>query len=119
MATHLTDENVKAAKKEGTFAASELRVNSFASGASIRGTSCQGFALAKTTGGRVLVPQALVDPGDPTQTPSGYGSQQDQAEVGDVAVVDEASGDLLLASLQALPSGLVRSMQASSVGHDH
>ena len=63
-----------------------------------KGSSCQSFALAKTgpPGGRVLLPQALVDPGDPNENPSGYGSsRQDQAEVGDVAVIDEASGEPL------------------------
>jgi DNA-binding beta-propeller fold protein YncE/mono/diheme cytochrome c family protein len=121
-ATHLTDENLKAASKAGTLpdTLSNLRFSAF--GGNGKGSSCQGFALAKTgsPGGRVLIPQALVDPGDPSENPSGYGSsRQDQAEVGDIAVIDESNGDLFVASLQTTPANLARSMQSSSSGHDH
>jgi DNA-binding beta-propeller fold protein YncE len=121
-ATHFTEENLKAAFKAGTLGdtVSNLRFNAF--GGNGKGSSCQGFALAKTgnPGGRVLIPQALVDPGDPNENPSGYGSsRQDQAEVGDVAVIDEANGELFMASLQTTPANLARSMQSSSTGHDH
>ncbi len=117
--THPTEENVKAAMKAGTLGtnASAFRFTTFAGS----GTSCQGFALAKTEDprGRVLVPQALVDPGDPNGNPEGYGNPQtDQTEVGDVAVLDESRGDLLLASLQVAQSRLARSMRSDS-SHDH
>jgi hypothetical protein len=90
-------------------------------GADGKGTSCQSFALAKTAApaGRVLVPQALVDPGDPEDHPSGYGSpRQDQTEVGDVAVLDAATGDVLLSSLQPAEAATARSMR-SGAAHDH
>jgi mono/diheme cytochrome c family protein len=66
-----------------------------------RTQSCQGFALAKTEDprGRVLLPQALVDPGVLTERPSGYGGDDHTAEAGDVAVVDGSTGDVLRASL--------------------
>jgi DNA-binding beta-propeller fold protein YncE len=117
--THPTEENVKAAMKAGTLGtnASAFRFTTFAGS----GTSCQGFALAKTEDprGRILVPQALVDPGDPNGNPEGYGNPQtDQTEVGDVAVLDESRGDLLLASLQVAQSRLARSMRSDS-SHDH
>ena len=44
-----------------------------ADGADLR-AGCQGFALAKSEGGRVFAPMVSVDPGDPRSTPSGYGS---------------------------------------------
>jgi DNA-binding beta-propeller fold protein YncE len=102
--THLTKEVIEKAAKTGLVgqATSSFRFNAF--GGDGRGSSCQGFALAKTEAqyGRVLLPQALVDPGDITETPSGYGGGGfTQAEIGDVAVVDESNGDVLFASLQA------------------
>ncbi|MGO9837151.1 MAG: hypothetical protein ACLP1X_23390 [Polyangiaceae bacterium] len=117
--THPTEENVKAAAKAGTLGASEamFRFTTFAG----KGTSCQGFALAKTAdpSGRVLVPQALVDPGDPNETTPGYGNpRNDQTEVADVAVLDESHGDLLIASLQVPQSRLMRSMRNDSA-HNH
>ena len=121
-ATHFTEENLKTAIKAGTLGdnSSNVRVNAF--GGNGKGSSCQGFALAKTgsPGGRVLIPQALVDPGDPNENPSGYGSsRQDQAEVGDIAVIDEGNGELFMASLQTTPANLFRQMQSSTQGHDH
>lgn len=120
-ATHFTDENLKAASKAGTLGdnISSMRFSAF--GGNGKGSSCQGFALAKTEGpsGRILVPQALVDPGDPTENPSGYGSpRSDQTEVGDVAVIDATNGDVMMASLLTTPSALSRQMQTSA-GHDH
>lgn len=120
-ATHLTDENLKAAAKAGTLGdtVSTMRFSAF--GGNGKGSSCQGFALAKTgnPGGRVLVPQALVDPGDPNENPSGYGNpRQDQTEVGDVAVLDETDGDVMLASLLTTPASFTRQMQTAA-GHDH
>jgi hypothetical protein len=121
-ATHFTDENLKAAAKSGTLgdSISVMRFNTF--GGDGKGSSCQGFALAKTESpaGRVLIPQALVDPGDPNERPTGYGSpRQDQTEVGDVAVLDEGNGEVMMPSLLTTPSALSRQLQNSSQGHDH
>jgi DNA-binding beta-propeller fold protein YncE len=64
--------------------------------------SCQGFALAKTEtpAGRILAPQVLVDPGDPEQMPHGYGSDNEETEHPDIAVLDAATGVPLDASLE-------------------
>jgi DNA-binding beta-propeller fold protein YncE len=121
-ATHFTEENLKAAIKSGTLGDNSQNVRFNAFGGNGKGSSCQGFALAKTgnPGGRVLIPQALVDPGDPNENPSGYGSsRQDQAEVGDIAVIDEGNGELFMASLQTTPANLFRQMQSSTQSHDH
>ena len=121
-ATHFTEENLKTAIKAGTLGDNSQNVRFNAFGGNGKGSSCQGFALAKTgnPGGRVLIPQALVDPGDPNENPSGYGSsRQDQAEVGDIAVIDEGNGELFMASLQTTPANLFRQMQSSTQGHDH
>jgi DNA-binding beta-propeller fold protein YncE/mono/diheme cytochrome c family protein len=117
--THATDENIKAAAKAAPAGApaSMFRFAMFGT----RGSSCQGFALAKTEdpGGRILVPQALVDPGDTTENTPGYGNPvNDQSEVADVAVLDEARGDLLLASLEVPQSRLMRSMRTDAA-HNH
>ena len=74
--------------------------------------ACQGFALAKTERpGRVLVPQVLVDTGDTTQQPSGYGSNEnEQPELSDVAVLDGATGAVLKASLAGQDNTLVRNV---------
>jgi DNA-binding beta-propeller fold protein YncE len=117
--THPTDANLQAAAKAGVLGESPsmFRFTTFAA----QGTSCQGFALAKTQdpGGRVLLPQALVDPGDPNENTPGYGNpQNDQTEVADVAVLDESRGDLLMPSLQVSQSRLMRSMRSDSA-HDH
>jgi DNA-binding beta-propeller fold protein YncE len=63
--------------------------------------SCQGYALAKSVdpSGRVLAPQVLVDTGDPEQRAPGYGNDNTATEVSDVAVIDEASGKAIAASL--------------------
>ncbi len=118
--THMTVEAIETAKKKGMLGDSpfSFRFNTF--GGDGKGQSCQGFALAKTEapGGRVLLPQALVDPGDPTANPSGYGSGNDQAEVGDVAVIDETSGDVLFASMAPVQSRFMRSM-TSDANHEH
>jgi DNA-binding beta-propeller fold protein YncE len=117
--THPTDDNVKAAAKAGTLGVPEptFRFTTFAG----KGSSCQGFALAKTSdpGGRVLLPQALVDPGDPSENTPGYGNPaNDQTEVADVAVLDESRGDLLMPSLQVAQSRLARSIRSDGT-HDH
>ncbi|HEY3818783.1 MAG TPA: c-type cytochrome [Polyangiaceae bacterium] len=117
--THFTEDNLKAAIKSGTLGdnASNVRFNAF--GGNGKGSSCQGFALAKTSGpgGRVLIPQVIVDPGDPNDNPRGYGSsRQEEAEVGDIAVVDEGNGDLFMASLQTTSPSLLRQMQGTSQG---
>jgi mono/diheme cytochrome c family protein len=64
--------------------------------------SCQGYALAKSVGpaGRLLLPQTLVDTGDPAQRAPGYGNDQSPTEVSDVAVVVEATGEPFAASLE-------------------
>jgi DNA-binding beta-propeller fold protein YncE len=115
--THPTEANVQAAAKAGLLGDSAFRFSTFAA----KGTSCQGFVLAKTQdpGGRVLLPQALVDPGDPNENTPGYGNpENDQTEVADVAVLDESRGDLLMPSLQVAQSRLMRSMRSDSA-HDH
>jgi hypothetical protein len=115
-ATHLTEESLKQADKSGAFSDRSSTI-----GGDGKGSSCQSFALAKigAPGGRILVPQAIVDPGDPNENPGGYGNpRQDQTEMGDVAVLDEANGELFLASLQPLPSQLARAMR-NSAAHDH
>ncbi|MGH7295123.1 MAG: YncE family protein, partial [Polyangiaceae bacterium] len=67
--------------------------------------SCQGFALAKLPAsagpaGRILAPQVLVDNGDPSQRAPGYGTDDSGTEAGDVAVIDEATGKPIAASLE-------------------
>jgi DNA-binding beta-propeller fold protein YncE len=87
----------------------------------VRRAACQGFALAKTAdpGGRVLLPQVLVDPGDPESRPTGYGSPGiDETEVADVAVLDEKSGEVFLPSLQAADDRVQR-MMSNDAAHDH
>jgi DNA-binding beta-propeller fold protein YncE/mono/diheme cytochrome c family protein len=116
--THLTPQNVKDATKSGAIRSMSLSDLAFGGD---NGSSCQGFALAKTEApmGRLLVPQALVDPGDPNENPQGYGSpSRDQTEAGDVAVIDEASGGLLLASLDVNASSLLRAFAQTSE-HQH
>lgn len=106
--THLTMENVKATMKAGTMKEAVLENLSFGGE---NGSSCQGFSLAKSESpqGRLFVPQAMVDPGDPNANPEGYGSpQRDQTEAADVAVLDESNGSLLLSSLDTNPSAFVR-----------
>jgi mono/diheme cytochrome c family protein len=108
--THVTSKNLADARKAGLLGNSAF---SLAFGGD-NAESCQGFALAKTEAplGRLYVPQALVDPGDPNANPEGYGSpSRDQTEAGDVAVLDEASGSLLMASLDTSPSSLVRAFE--------
>jgi hypothetical protein len=67
--------------------------------------SCQGFALAKTQqpAGRILAPQVLVDPGDSSSAPTGYGNDNQDTEEPDVAVLDANSGDPFGASLERTP----------------
>jgi YVTN family beta-propeller protein len=118
--THITAKNLQDATKAGTIGSSTFAFRETSFGGN-NGSSCQGFALAKTVApiARVLVPQALVDPGDPNANPEGYGNpESDQTEVGDVAVLDESSGDLLMASLEVNQSQMLRSMrQESDHGH--
>jgi DNA-binding beta-propeller fold protein YncE/mono/diheme cytochrome c family protein len=114
--THLTVENVKATVKAGAMKEDALENLSFGGE---HGSSCQGFSLAKSDGGRLFVPQAMVDPGDPSENPSGYGSpQRDQTEAADVAVIDEGNGSLLLSSLDTNPSSFVRQF-GQSTEHKH
>lgn len=70
--------------------------------AKAEGASCQGFALAKSVdpGGRILAPQVLVDNGDPRERAPGYGNDESSTEVGDVAVIDAATGTTMAASLE-------------------
>jgi DNA-binding beta-propeller fold protein YncE/mono/diheme cytochrome c family protein len=119
-ATHLTTDSIEAARKKGLLGDNNFSFRFSTFGGNGKSQSCQGFALAKTEapGGRVLLPQALVDPGDPTANPSGYGAGEDQVEVGDVAVVDESSGDVLFSSLQPPQSRFFRFM-SSDTAHDH
>jgi YVTN family beta-propeller protein len=120
-ATHPSPENVKAAIKAGTLGKPSSTFEFTTFGDNAEGSSCQGFTLAKTEDprGRILVPQALVDPGDPTASPEGYGNPgEDQTEVGDVAVLDQTSGALLMASLEVNQSRLLREMQQDAE-HDH
>jgi DNA-binding beta-propeller fold protein YncE len=78
--------------------------------------SAQGYTLAKTDGGRILIPQALVDSGDIHSQPGGYGGgQADQTEVADVAVLDAKNNTLLGASLEPMDDAVLR----SAVGGQH
>ena len=71
-----------------------------------RKPSCQGFALAKSSGpaDRILLPQVLVNTGDPSQRASGYGNDDTATEAGDVAVIDAATGKPMPSSLERSPS---------------
>lgn len=73
------------------------------SGAKNTRIGCQGYALAKSVdpAGRILAPQVLVDPGDPSEQTSGYGNGFDAAEVASIAVIDEAEEAALETSLDA------------------
>jgi mono/diheme cytochrome c family protein len=53
--------------------------------------ACQGFALAKSDGGRIFAPQALVFTGDTSSPSEGYGGGGDlrEPEVFHVPVIDE------------------------------
>lgn len=53
-------------------------------------TSCQGFALAKTSApaGRVLAPHVMVDPGEKMTRTRGYGHDHGVTELPAVAVID-------------------------------
>jgi DNA-binding beta-propeller fold protein YncE len=68
--------------------------------------SCQGFALAKSTdpGGRILLPQVLVNSGDPNERAAGYGNDDSATEAGDVAVIDAATGKPVASSLERTPN---------------
>lgn len=63
--------------------------------------SCQGFVLAKSAAieNRIFAPQVMVDPGDPEQRPTGYGDAMSIPEVPAVAIIEEATGTPLEASL--------------------
>jgi mono/diheme cytochrome c family protein len=67
-----------------------------------RRTSCQSFALAKTSEAtaRVFVPQVLVDPGNSEQRTVGYGDQNVQTEMPSIAVLDSETGYPLPNSLR-------------------
>jgi mono/diheme cytochrome c family protein len=66
---------------------------------------CQGFALAKSEGGRIYAPMALVDPGEPSRATGGYGNPNAvlPPEVGAVAVVDGQAERSLTKALFAPP----------------
>jgi DNA-binding beta-propeller fold protein YncE/mono/diheme cytochrome c family protein len=83
--------------------------------------SCQGFALAKTVQplGRILAPQVVVEPGDPRERPSGYGSDNDQTEVPDVAVIDSKTGEPFQASIQKTNGMMIRAMRGDPNEHHH
>jgi DNA-binding beta-propeller fold protein YncE len=65
-----------------------------------RRTSCQSFALARSSNERVFVPQVLVDRGDLHNRPSGYGDDHVTTEVPSVAVIDGKTGFAMMSSLQ-------------------
>jgi DNA-binding beta-propeller fold protein YncE len=71
-------------------------------------TSCQGFALARSTApaGRILAPQVLVDPGSPEQRTVGYGAEHTLTEVPSVAVIDEGTGHAMPTSLRITHVGI-------------
>ncbi len=48
--------------------------------------TCQGFALAKSTG-RIFAPQVAVDPGDAEKRPDGYGDPNEDTESPAISVV--------------------------------
>jgi hypothetical protein len=103
--THLTTDWIDRAAKKGVLLQPSSGFRGDAFGGDGKGSSCQGFALAKTApeDGRVLLPQALVRPGDITENPSGYGGSGDEsAEMGDVAVIDGSTGNVMISSM--LPS---------------
>jgi hypothetical protein len=117
--THPNEELITRLRKKALAAKATFSTPSFSRG--LTGTSCQGFALAKleTGGGRIFAPQVLVDPGDPNSRPTGYGSpRNDQAEVGDVAVIDGSSGDVLLPSLEAASESFMRAVHGGGE-HSH
>jgi mono/diheme cytochrome c family protein len=91
------DEHVKKGEAVPSNVTDEL-------GELVKGThpSCQGFALAKSVGpgGRILAPQVLVDSGDAKERAPGYGNDESSTEVGDVAVIDAATGKPLSVSLE-------------------
>jgi DNA-binding beta-propeller fold protein YncE/mono/diheme cytochrome c family protein len=63
---------------------------------STRWTAGQGYTLVRTAEGRILAPEILANPNSgPDSPPSGgYGPGGAPAEIGDVAVLDEATGKL-------------------------
>ena len=68
-------------------------------------TSCQGYALARLevgSSGRVLAPEAVVDPGDLTNRPDGYGDGNSPAEQPAVAVLDESAVEPIKDSLNGV-----------------
>ncbi len=77
------------------------------SGASHR-MGCQGFALAKSRdpSGRLFAPQVLVEPGDPTRRPTGYGDEHVTTELPSVAVVDVRARSVLGASVDSQGASL-------------
>jgi mono/diheme cytochrome c family protein len=68
-------------------------------------SACQGYALAKSLDprGRVLAPEVLVDPGDLSRQPSGYGNDQSVTERPAVAVIDAHAKRALDESIQGEP----------------
>ena len=62
---------------------------------------CQGYALAKSVdpGGRILAPQVLVEPGNPSEQTQGYGDGFSNAEVASIAVIDESAERTLTSSI--------------------
>ena len=82
------------AKMEAKFAEQDKDRSRFG-----RRASCQGFALAKSTNGRIFAPQVHVDPGQLSQRTAGYGQEHATTEVPSVAVIDAATGYPMATSL--------------------
>ncbi len=84
----------------------ELEADIAKEGSHMRRTSCQSFALAKSTGttSRVFAPQVLVDPGDASQRTAGYGHEHTITEMPSVAVLDPSGGHVLPPSLVVDPN---------------
>lgn len=86
-----------AAKARSTPHAHELELTAFKDAEGE--PTCQGFALAKSTG-RIFAPQVAVSPGELNERPDGYGNPNVATEEPAVAVLDEGNGRALFASMQ-------------------
>ncbi len=73
--------------------------------------TCQHFALAKATDGRVFLPGVSVDPGDLAEPPPAetYGSAQSESEVDGIAVIDPTTRAPSPASLERTEGPATRS----------
>lgn len=64
--------------------------------------SVQGFSVARSDKlGRIYAPMVLAEPGDPKQQTAGYGAGAQASEVQAVAVLDAATGEPMISSLEA------------------